>query len=126
MNGQRIITSAALLLITAASFAQDSDPAESTIRLMGAAEAETPEAVTREISIPDNLREDHAAVEKAEQGIATANDNRAKREEGLSRADEARDKGANMAEEARENRETRGRSGDRPDPPDPPQGPPGD
>ena len=104
------------------------DPAESTIRLMGAAEAELPEAVTKEIMLPPAAIENSAAVEKAERGLQTGNENRDRRENGLSRADEAREHGAEMAEEAKINRENRGRFEDRPIPPErpePPRGQPG-
>ena len=115
---------AALLLSVSGVRAQDSDDeAESTIRLMGAAEAELPGAVTKEISLPQSLAEDSAAVEKAARGLEKAKENRERREEGLSRADEAREHGAEMADEARDNRENRGRSKDRPEPPNPPNPP---
>ncbi len=107
------------------------DPAEATIRLMGAVEAELPEAVTKEIMLPPAAAENSAAVENAARGLQKAQENRERRDKGLSRADEAREHGAEMAEEARKNRENRGRFEDRPTPPDrpdrpdPPQGPPG-
>ena len=107
--------------------ANATDPAEATIRLMGAAEAELPEAVTNEIKLPAAAIENSAAVENAARGLQKAQENRDRRENGLSRADEAREHGAEMAEEARQNRENRGRFEDRPTPPDrpdPPQGPP--
>jgi hypothetical protein len=100
------------------------DPAETTIRLMGVAEAELPEAVTREITLPPAAIENSAAVENAEHGLATAKENRDRRENGLSSADEARERGEAMADEAAQNRENRGRSDDRPSPPEPPNGPP--
>lgn len=105
----------------------DDDIAESTIRLMGIAEASLPDAVTKEIQLPAAVAEDSAAVERAEKGLENANQNRQRREDGLDKADEARERGAEMAEKAQEKRENRGRSGDRPDPPDTPtpQGPPG-
>ena len=103
----------------------DADPAESTIRLMDASEAELPEAVTKEIKLPPAAVENSAAVENAARGTQTANENRDRRENGLARADEAREKGAEMAEEANNNRENRGRFKERPTPPDPPRGPPG-
>jgi hypothetical protein len=104
----------------------DDDSAESTIRLMGAAEVELPEAVTKEIMLPESLREDFKSVEKAANGLETANKNRERRESGLSNADEARERGENRADEAKENRENRGRSEEhRPDPPSNP-GKPGD
>ncbi len=121
-----------LLLSAGVALAQDddasaADPAESTIRLMSAAEAELPEAVTKEILLPPAAIENSAAVEKAERGSQTARENRERREKGLSRADEAREHGAEMAEKARTNRENRGRFEDRstpPERPEPPKGPP--
>jgi hypothetical protein len=126
------------IIIIASSFgyssawAQDDaggDEAETTIRLMGAAEAELPDAVTKEIALPALFSEDSVAVEKAQAGMDTANENRQRREAGLATADEASQSGAELAEDARENRENRGRSEDNvpdgtPGPPDNP-GPPG-
>ena len=100
------------------------DPAETTIRLMGVAEAELPEAVTKEIKLPPAAIENSAAIKNAEHELATADENRDRRENGLSRADEAREHGEAMADEAAQNRENRGRSDDRPNPPEPPNGPP--
>ncbi len=125
-----------LLLSSSLVLAQDddasaADPAEATIRLMGAVEAELPEAVTKEIMLPPAAAENSAAVENAARGLQRVEENRERRDKGLSRADEAREHGAEMAEEARQNRENRGRFEDRPTPPDrperpdPPQGPPG-
>lgn len=105
--------------------AEAADPAEATIRLMGAAEAELPEAVTKEIVLPPAAIENSAAVERAERGSQKANENRDRRENGLSRADEAREHGAEMAEEAKKNRENRGRFEDRPTPPERPETPNG-
>jgi hypothetical protein len=106
------------------------EDAEATIRLMGAAEAELPDAVTKEISLPESKTEDSADVENPAQVLETANKNRLRREEGLTTADEARERGAEMAKDAMENRENRGRSDDLPDRPDVPEpptppGPPG-
>ena len=126
-----LIGAATVILSFGNTSAQDSnDDAEATIRLMGAAEAELPDAVTKEISLPVSVAEDSAAVENAATGLQTANENRMRREEGLTKADEAREMGAEMAEEAMENRENRGRSEDLPERPDTPQpptppGPPG-
>jgi hypothetical protein len=113
-------------------YAQDedtetADPAEATIRLMGAAEAELPEVVTKEIVLPPAAKENSAAVENAARGQETARENRERRENGQSKADEARERGAEMAEKAKENRENRGRFEGRqgpPDRPEPPRGPP--
>ncbi len=115
-----------LLLYGNVLWAQESESsdAEATIRLMGVAEAALPDAVTKEISLPQSLADDSAAVDNATNGLEKANANRARRDDGVSRADEARERGAEIAEEAQQNRESRGRSGDRPDPPDPPD-PPG-
>ena len=119
-----IIFCAALLLSANIAWAQDGGEAESTIRLMGAAEAELPDAVTKEITLPEAVAVDSAAVENAARGLDAAKENRQRREDGLLQADEARERGADMADEAQDNRENRGRSEDRPDPPVDP-GPPG-
>ena len=112
-----IIGCTALLLGANVAWALDGDEAESTIRLMGAAEAELPEAVTKEITLPEAASEDSAAVANTERGMKTANENRQRRKEGLAKADEARQRNADMAGEAQKNRESRGRSEDRPGPP---------
>ncbi len=112
-----IICCTALLLSANVVWAEDGDEAESTIRLMGAAEAELPEAVTKEITLPKAVAEDPAAVNSAESRLETANENRQRREKGLSQADEARERGSDRADEAHDNRENRGRSEDRPEPP---------
>ena len=121
-----------LLLGTSVVLAEEDDDAkdlaEATIRLMSSVEAELPEAVTKEISLPPAALENPTAVENAARGLERAQENRERREQGLSRADEAREHGAERAEEARQNRENRGRFEDRPEPPgrpDPPNGPPG-
>lgn len=115
-----IICCTALLLGANVAWALDGDEAESTIRLMGAAEAELPDAVTKEITLPEAASEDSAAVDNTERKMKTANENRQRRENGLAQADEARERGANRANEAQDNRENRGRSEDRPEPPDDP------
>ena len=115
-----IICCTALLLSANVAWAEDGDEAESTIRLMGAAEAELPEAVTKEITLPEAASEDSAAVANTEREMKTANENRKRREDGLAQADEARQRNADMAGEAQNNRENRGRSEDRPGRPDDP------
>lgn len=138
----RLIT--ALLALAFACFAgiadaqEDGDELEATIRLMGADEAELPEAVTREIVLPPNVSEDAAAVEAAAKGLDTANEARSRGDEGPGQGDrgqdiadearsgnpgaEARENAADMAEAARENAENRSRGRDsRPDPPGPPE-----
>ena len=102
------------------------DDAEATIRLMGIAEAELPDAVTKQITLPEHLlleTEDQvAAVEKAEKGLAKANERNDHRDKGQEQAAAARENAAEMKEKAKEKRENRGRSDDRPTPPEPPPG----
>lgn len=125
-----LISTGALLLAFSSAWAQEAgsdENAEATIQLIGKAEAELPDAVTEEITLPDSVPADAAAVLNAQHGLDRANENRARREFGLAMAEEARERGAGMAEEAMENRETRGRSEDLPEIPDVPdrRGPPG-
>ncbi len=126
MNATKLIIYSAVLLLSSYAAWSEDDPgdAEATIRLMGAAEAALPEAVTNPITLPAAADENSDAVEKASQGLETANENRQRRETGLTQADEARERGAELAGEAQDNRETRGRSEDLPGPPTDP-GPPG-
>lgn len=128
MNSKLLIPAAVLLMgVSAGAWAADDDGAEATIRLMGTAEAERPDAVTKTITLPPHLMvegEDQvAAVEKAKKGHDKANERLDKREKGQMQADAAREKGAEMSEKANENRENRGRSEDRPDPPGRPEDP---
>jgi hypothetical protein len=122
-----MVSTVGLLLGFSSAWAEVEEDAEATIRLMGHAEAELPAAVTDDIALPDSVPEDSAAVTNAQRGLDTANENRARRETGLATADEARERGAGMAEAAMENREARGRSQGLPDRPDVPErkGPPG-
>ena len=125
---QLTLIAAALMLFSSAGWTADDD-GEATIRLMGAAEAELPDAVTKQITIPEHLMKagvdmQQRTVEKAEKGLKNANERNERREKGQSHAEEARDRGAEMSEKARENRENRGRSEDRPERPDGPPGPP--
>ena len=121
------LASISLTLFGANGWAQqDDDGTEATIRLMDAAEAELPYAVTKEITLPAHLLKESeddqvAAVERAKKGLYTANANRPKK--GLSQADAARERGAEMSENAHDNRGNRGRSEDPPGPPENP-GPP--
>jgi len=113
------IVTALLIAIGSTGWTADSDT-EATIRLMDNAEAELPEAVTKVISLPEHLlavapEDQVAAVEKAEKGLAKANERQANRETG-------QDQAAEMKKKANENRETRGRSEDRPTPPEIPPG----
>ena len=120
------MTTAALLLTANVGWTADDpegDAAESTIRLMGAAEAVLPNAVIKEIRLPAALAEDSVAVEKAAKGLEKAIENQQRRETGLAQADEARERGSEMAQEAKDNRDSQGRSEERPEPP-PHPGPP--
>lgn len=121
-----LIGIAVLLMSNSGAWAGEHD---TTIRLMGPANAELPDAVMKEISLPDALLAlDSVVVDKALLGLETANDPTFRRDAGLSKAEAARDRTAELVDGAAENRENNGRSGDRPDPPpdrpDPP-GPPG-
>jgi hypothetical protein len=126
MNKLTLILATTALLASGGGWA--ADDAEATIRLMGKAEAELPDAVTREIALPEHLlvtdREDQvAAVEKAEKGLAKADERNVNRDQGQDQAAAARERNAEMQEKAKEDRENRGRSEGHPEPPDP-QGPP--
>ena len=129
MKSKLLIPAAVLLMgVSAGAWADDDDGAEATIRLMGTAEAERPDAVTKTITLPAHLMvegDDQVATVDKAKGHDKANDRLDKREKGLSKADAARDKGAEMSETAKENREARGRSDERPGRPDNP-GRPGD
>jgi len=126
MNSKLIVTTAGvfLMLLGHQVSAQDgADADEPTMRLMGNAEAALPEAVTKIIMLPADLVENAAAVDHAENGHSVANENRSRREAGLTTADDARNRAKEMAEAAQENTETRGRSDDLPDPPQRPDTP---
>jgi len=125
MKKVTLIFATTVLLVSGTGWA--ADDAEATIRLMGVAEAELPDAVTKQITLPEHLlleTEDQvAAVEKAEKGLAKANERNEHGNKGQERAAEAREHAAEMQEKAKENRKHRGRSKD--DRPTPPETPPG-
>ena len=121
-----VTLAAALLLFSSAGWTADDD-GEATIRLMGAAEAELPQAVTKQISIPTHLMQasedaQQRAIQKSAKGLEKAN----QRNENKSRqgTEEARERSADMSEKAKENRENKGRSEDHPGPPEDPPGTP--
>ena len=121
MKSRALIAAFIVLMgVSAGAWAGGDDGAEATIRLMGTADAERPEAVTKTISLPDHLLvegdDQVATVEKAK-GHDKSNGRHDKREQGLTKADEARERGAEMSEKAKDMRENRGRSDGRPDPP---------
>jgi len=130
MNRKHIfsITGLALMLAAGNALAQDDDgDLDGTIRLMGHAEAELPDAVTKEITLPGDAEEDSDAVYASADGLTTANEARWSREEGLTIADEASEAAADFAEAAQDARENRSRTDDftpdmPPDVPTPPGG----
>ncbi len=116
------------------AFAQEeAGELEATIRLMTEAEAELPEAVTREIVLPANVTVDDVAVEASAKGLGKADDARqGGRERGQGVAAgarenasaDARDNASDMAEAARENAENRSRANEnRPERPERPETP---
>ncbi len=91
-----IVVIGVLGLFNSAAWADNSD-AEATIRLMSKSEAELPEAVTREITLPAHLLAENpedraAAAEKAEQGLVKANERTEHRDAGQDQAEDARDR----------------------------------
>ena len=130
MKNFKILMALAVVLATSQAFAQDADgddEMEATMRLMGKAEAELPYAVIKEIKLPESLLlrdPESPALEHSANGMENAHKRLLRREEGLTKADEARQQSAEMSEQAKENQENHGRSEDRPEPPTPPSGPP--
>lgn len=125
-----LATTIMLLSSMSLALADDVDELDATMRLMGDAEAESPETVTVKIELPAHLMEGSVAAEKSAKGHRAANDAISKREHGRDSTGQARDRASEMADGAKENRENHGRSEDRPEPPtrpDPPNpgGPPG-
>jgi hypothetical protein len=115
-----------LLLGTSGAWAdEDGVPnAEATIRLMDEADAELPDAVMNEVTLPDL-----PASSKGADGLVTAEENQGRRDTGQDVADgtleNARDNANSVAEDALENVEQRGRSEEhrQDDPPGPPDQP---
>ena len=104
----------------------DEDEMDVTMRLMGKAEADLPDAVTKPITLPDAVLKhdsESPAVAASEHGTTTATDNKPGREEGLQKADAARERASEMSNQAQNDRETHGRSEDRPEPPPRPENP---
>ena len=107
----------------------DEDEMDVTMRLMGKAEAELPDAVIKPITLPDAVLKHNSespAVAASEHGMIMAN--KLHGEEGLQKADAARERASEMSNQAQNDRETHGRSEDRPEPPPRPEnpGPPGE
>jgi hypothetical protein len=123
-----ILIPLALMSFSANGWTAMADDGEATIRLMEASEAEDTSEVTRVISLPAHLLDAEnqvKAVERAQKGHDTANENVSKDlpDNASDQAREARENANEMSEQAKENRENRGRSEDRPDPPNRPENP---
>jgi hypothetical protein len=119
----------ALMGVSAGAWADDQDDdGEVTISLMPASADESPDAVTKQISLPDLVNlvgsdQAKASVQKrAVQALEEAG-SKGNREHGWSQADQAREQVQDMAENAKAKNENRGRSEERPERPEPP-GPP--
>jgi len=131
MKARYAVSIATLMLLFSFSLALaedsvDSGELDATMRLMDDAEADSSQAVTRPIELPDAAS--IIAVGKSENGLDAAN---AGGENALRNANEqARERAGAIVEAAKDNRESHARSEDLPDPPnrpDPPNpgGPPG-
>ena len=122
---QNLVTTSLLAVCLSAgtAWAQEDDDAETTIRLMGVAEAELPDVVMNEITLPDAAKPNEAAVDKLEAALAHAGPGNLPEQ---SRAEEALERAKATVQEARANRENRGRGEDMPGPPEDRPGPPDD
>jgi len=137
MKAKYTLIIATLMLLFSFSQALAEDPDDSgaldaTMRLMDDAEAESSNAVTRPIELPQHLldRGDSVAVDKSAKGLEAANAGSDNSEFGRGTADAAHERANGMAEAAVDNLESRGRSENLPEPPDRPDppnpgGPPG-
>ena len=124
----RHLVLATFVLASGTVYGQDSDgdEMEATMRLMGNAEAELPDAVIKTIELPEALLTKHPdspAIDASADGHGKAAERHARRDAGLDQADLARDRGADMSQKAAEDRENLGRSDDRPEPPENPGAP---
>lgn len=128
-----IVTLAAAGLLLFSTAGWTADDAEATIRLMDVAEADEPEVVTKQLSIPTHLMQaspeaQQRAVENSAKGLENAAERGEKKgferteNRGQERAEEAHERNSEMSEKAKENRENKGRSEDRPEPPETPPG----
>ena len=123
-NTANTLTVTALLGMTLlAGTAWADDDAEATIRLMGAAEAELPDVVMNEITLPPSAKPNAAAVEKLEAALAHAGPGNLPEQ---SNAEDALQHAKEAAANAQSNREDRGRGNDMPGRPEDLPGPPED
>ena len=110
-----LLWTALLLLSFSGAWANDDGThgdADVTIRLMGVPEADLPDAVTKEIMLPEEA-DDEAALNAA-QGLTKAGERHDRRESGLAIANEAIENAADIAGDASDNIENRGRAEDLP------------
>ncbi|MDH3440041.1 MAG: hypothetical protein OEM63_04770 [Gammaproteobacteria bacterium] len=112
----------AVFLSVGTAWAQEEDP-ETTIRLMGVAEATLPDVVMNEIKLPDAAKPNEAAVEKLKAALAHAGPGNLPEQSG---AEDALANAKARVQETLDNREERGRGDDMPGPPDDPPGVPDD
>ena len=123
------ITAMILMGVSTGAWATGDDDAEATIRLMGTAEAELPDAVIKTITLPKHLQvnaENQADTVDKAKGHDKANERltNENRKKGLAQAEAARQNSRDMSEKAKDVRGNRGRSEDnRPAPPEPPNRP---
>ena len=128
MKPKYAVSIAAIMLLFSFSLAladdeKAGDELDATMRLMDDAEAESPEAVTRPIQLPEHLRIDSVAADKNANGLEAANAGGENSTPGRDTADAARERAHGMSEAAKDNRENRGRSEEFPDPPNQPDPP---
>lgn len=114
-KAHNLIATSCLAVMLSAGTAWAQDDAEATIRLMGAAEAELPDVVMNEITLPTSAKPNAAAVEKLEAALAHAGPGNLPEQ---SNAEEALQHAKEAAANARSNREDRGRGNDMPGRPD--------
>ena len=120
----KLVLLTTLLIVSGTAIGQttDDDEMEATMRLMGNAEAELPDAVIKTIELPESLLKrdpESPAVEASANGHAKAAERHARREAGLDQAELARERSEEMSQKANDNRESLGR-GERPEPPENP------
>lgn len=113
----------AMCLSAGTAVAQDDGDPETTIRLMGVAEATLPDVVMNEITLPEAAKPNAAAVDKLEAALAHAGPGNLPEQ---SNAEEALERAKAIVQEAHDNREDRGRGNDMPGRPDDLPGPPDD
>ena len=122
---QNLATTSLLTVILSAgtAWAQEDDDPETTIRLIGVAEATLPDVVMNEITLPEKARVNEAAVDKVEAALAHAGPGNLPGESG---AEDALANAKATVQDALANREERSRSEEAPGRPDDLPSPPDD